>query len=153
MNVIICKAKSIPNYKWLQGYPVLTPNGEVYLHNAYEDDTIAQVISETLCYSVGQDDKNGRRLYIGDTINDFGGGVIETDYDHPDYHKSMAFPPTKVNGDTTRLGNIIFEDGTVRIETLEMNYCYNISNGSRFCDMEYHSNVWDQVYPDKDLVR
>ena len=127
------------------GYPVLYADGSMKLQSG--DDSI-DVIPETLCYSTEQIDRNGRLLFIGDTINDFGGGVVETDYDHPDYNPLQAFPPTKTTGDNTRLGNIIFQDGTVRIETLEMDYAYNISNGSRLCDVEYHSNVWAGIYPE-----
>lgn len=146
MDIIKCKAKSTDNKKWLYGYPVKYPDGTMCLFSIDNWESFS-IIPETLCYSTGENDINGRELFIGDTINDFGGGVYVIDYDSPDYDKSMAFPPTKCEGDKTRLGNIVFEDGTVRIQTVEMDYCYNLSKGAKLSDMEFVSNIWDLVYP------
>lgn len=141
--LFVAKAKDFNN-EWVYGYPVKL--GEVFIYEKTTGEKI-KVRPDTVCYSTLENDKHGRELFIGDTINDFGGGLYVTDKKSTEYHPTQAFPPLKCIGDKTRLGHIVFEEGTTRIQTIEMDYCYNISNGSRLCEMEYHSNIWDNIYP------
>ena len=140
----IFKAKRIDGKGWIYGYFTKYPDGLCVIQK--QDDWETQAVDEnTLCRCIDCEDKNGNPLFINDMINDFGGGVYETDYDSPEYHPSMAFPPTKCVGDKTRIGIIVEEDGTVRVRTKEMNYSYNISKGSPFNEMELVGNIFDEV--------
>jgi len=145
MEIIICKAKSINTQEWVYGYPVQYSIGVLVLFDATAQQI--PIIPETLCYSTQQKDKNGKELFFDDIVNDFGGGVRVTDYDHSSYNPRQAFPVTKVMGDPTRLGAIIKQDGTTRIKTLAMDYAYNLSNAAKLSNMEYVQNPWDTIYP------
>jgi len=142
MEIIKCKGKSLITKEWVFGYPIKDSKGSTIIFTIDEFKQIP-ILPGTLCYSTGEDDINGRELFIGDTINDFGGGTHVVDTDSESYHPSQAFPPTKVEGDTTRLGNIIFKEGTVKIKTSQMSYAYNLSSASKLSEMEYYDNIWD----------
>ncbi len=144
MNAIIAKAISKTENKWTLGFPVVKASGETVIFNP-DNDSQTPVYPDTVCYSLLECDKNGRELFIGDIINDFGGGTPVVDKKHPDYDPAMAFPPVKYLGDITNLGTIILIDGTIRIETATLSYAYNISHGSPLSKMEYHSNQYDHL--------
>lgn len=100
-----------------------------------------EIIPQTICLALDAQDKNGRELFVGDMINDFGGGTLVADKSLISYSPNQAFPVMKQTGDTTRIGIIIREDGRICIKTKEMSYAYNISNGSPFSKMEYVDNI------------
>lgn len=143
MNILLCKAVSKNQKKWVYGYPVKQQSGDVFIYKS--DGEKELVFSDTICYCLNETDKNNQELYIGDIVNDFGGGVHVVDKEHPQYHPSLYSPPTKVEGDTTRLGTIVLEDGTIRIETAAIGYAYNISNGAPLNEMEFAGNQYDHL--------
>lgn len=142
MNEIIFKAKTLTEGNWVYGYFVKYPDGTCAIFSQDKWESYA-VDEKTICRCLNETDKNGDFIYVNDMINDFGGGVYEPDKEHPDYDTMMAFPPMKCVGDNTRIGIVVEEDGTTRIRNKEMNYSYNISNGSKLCDMEIVGNVFD----------
>ena len=142
MKIINCKAVSKES-KWVYGYPFVKSSGDVMMY--CEGDVVVEIFGDSICYNTNEPDRNGKELFIGDIINDFGGGEFVTDLEHPDYHPSQAFPAMKQIGDTTRLGTIILEGGTIRIVTSDLEYAYNISNGSPMNEMEFVSNQHDHL--------
>ena len=86
MHILKCKAVSITG-QWVNGYPFISENGISFMH--CENEEIIAIYPTSICYGLGAKDKNGRELYIGDIVNDFGGGVLDVDEEHPDYHPFM----------------------------------------------------------------
>ena len=128
------KGKRIDTGEFVYGCPIIHSDGTGAIFVS-EDDSTLFVEADSIRRFINAHDKNGAELYIGDIINDFGGGTHVTDKDSPEYHPTQAFPPTKVIGDRTRLGEIVEEDGTVRIKT-RLPYSYNLSNASKLSEME-----------------
>lgn len=144
---MIIAAKAVSQGKiWLYGYAILDKGVEKIFTDTGE---LVEVIPGTVCYRIGGFDKNGRPLYTGDVVNDFGGGTDddwEVDTDDEDYHPMQALPPMrkKKDGNFTRLGEIVFSGGTIRVRTKELGYDYNI-HGLGFGEMEYVKNIHDEL--------
>lgn len=141
MKPLIAKAVSTKG-EWVYGYPVMVDERQ----ELFVGNISTEIIQDTICYCINSTDKNGRELYVGDIVNDFGGGITYPDYiakemghEVPDGQEWITI------GDDTRLGTIIHEDGTIRIETNDLDYAYNISNGAKLSDMEYHGNTFDEL--------
>jgi hypothetical protein len=133
LNEVKFKAKTKDTREWVFGFFVKYPDGKSFIYSIdswgnYEVD------EDTLCQSTNEVDIDFRELFVGDMVNDFGGGLYVYN-DETGNHE--------VEGDTTRIGIIVFEEGRNCIRTKEMNYSYNLSNGAKLCDMQYYGNIYD----------
>ncbi|OHT44446.1 YopX family protein [Flavobacterium tructae] len=134
INEIKFKAKHLFTKEWVYGYFVKYPDGSgsIFLVDQYDS---FPVDPNTVCQSTLEYDKNYKELFIGDMINDFGGGIS---------YENEVTGEWEVRGDNTRIGIIVFEEGRTCIKTKEMSYSYNLSNASKLCDMEYIGNIYDE---------
>lgn len=139
---MIFKAKTTNERNWVYGYYVEFPDGSAAIFSKDRWESY-EVDKDTVCRCLDEVDKNGDFVYVGDMINDFRGGVWIEDTEHPDYNKSLFCPPMKQEGDNTRIGIVVEEDGTVKIRNKEMSYSYNLSNAAKLCDMEIIGNIYD----------
>ena len=129
------KAKRLDTKEWVYGYFVKYPDGKSVIFSEGQFEGIG-VDENTLCQSTGEVDIDFKELFIGDVVNDFGGGVFEPDPETGNY--------IETSGNNTRLGIIVFEEGRTCIRTKEMSYSYNLSNASRLNDMQYVRNIYDE---------
>lgn len=129
------KAKTKDTREWVFGFFVKYPDGKsvIFSKDRWEQ---YEVDEDTLCQSTNEIDIDFRELYVGDMIDDFGGGLWIPDPDNID-GKYIN------NGSKERIGIIVFEDGRNCIRTKEMSYSYNISNGSKLSEMKYYGNIYD----------
>lgn len=143
MDIIKCKAVSLTG-EWVFGYPYKRGTDIFMVPLVGMSDV--QIVPNTICYSIMENDMDGRELFIGDIINDFGGGLYVTDTEHPDYHPMQAFPPVKQTGDSTRLGTIIWEEGCPKIETAALDYAYMFgSPAAPVSSFRYVGNQYDHL--------
>ena len=141
MKPIIAKAIS-KTREWVTGYPAVVSNEQVL----FVEGTAVSIVQDTICYCINEVDMNGRELYVGDIVNDFsGGGLIENENFDGTQPVSIENPSWIRVGDDTRLGTIIMEDGTIRIETAELDYAYNLSNGAKLSDTDYVGKTFDEI--------
>jgi len=131
------KAKTLVDNNWVEGYFVKFDKdgaGIILPESVPLSISLIFVDEDTVCQSTGETDVDGRELFIGDMINDFGGGT---------YVENRQTGLMEIQGDTTRHGIIVFEDGTTRIRTKEMSYSYNLSKGVLLSKMKFVSNIFD----------
>lgn len=129
------KAKNL-NSEWVFGYPFIKA-GKSFIIN--ENDIEIEINPDTVCYHLGEFDRNNNPVYTNDFIDDFGGGVFIKDPNsiNPD------FPNYIQTGNPERLGEVIIKDGTIRIRTKDAGYDFNLSDGYKFSDMEVKFNAFD----------
>lgn len=142
------KAKRLNTKEWVYGNIITVESGQAYIFNNHFIPAISmpsewfiEVTPFTICRALEEVDKNGDPLFTGDIINDFGGGLWVKNENEA--IEGQAFPAMICEGDNTRIGIIVEEEGTVKIKTKEMSYSYNISKASPFNEMEITGNIHD----------
>jgi uncharacterized phage protein (TIGR01671 family) len=69
MREILFKGKRVDNGEWLEGYYAYNIDDDIHIIYTTADRFAIEVVGATVCQYTGLIDRNGKRIFEGDTFN------------------------------------------------------------------------------------